>query len=58
MARVWLATLSVLLIAGCRGAGVAARAAPLPHPDSLGGWLALAVFVFGLWWIALKILRG
>jgi ABC-type uncharacterized transport system permease subunit len=53
MGRLWLATLSLLLVVGCRGGGAAARAAALPHPTDLGGWIALAVVIFGLWWILL-----
>jgi ABC-type uncharacterized transport system permease subunit len=30
----------------------------LPHPTDLGGWIALAVVIFGLWWILLKVVRG
>jgi hypothetical protein len=57
MAKVaWPAAIVVMLMAGCRGA--AGRAAPLPHPTDLAGWLALAVFVLGIWWLAYKILRG
>jgi hypothetical protein len=56
MVRVCLAALSVLLLAGCRGG--AARAAPLPMPTDLAQWLAIAVFVIGIWWVALKIIRG
>ena len=58
MGRVWLATLSLLFIVGCRGGGAAARAAALPHPTDLGGWIALAVVIFGMWWILLKVVRG
>jgi hypothetical protein len=47
----------VLMAAACRG-GAAARAAPLPQPTNLAQWLAIAVFVIGIWWILLKILRG
>jgi hypothetical protein len=46
----------LLLGAGCRGG--AGRAAPLPMPTDVAQWLALAVFVFGLWWVAMKITRG
>jgi hypothetical protein len=52
-----LATVAVLLLAGCRG-GAAGRAAALPQPTDLGQWLAIAVFVIGLWWLVLKITRG
>jgi len=58
MGRVWLATVALLLVAGCRGGGAAARAAALPHPTDLGGWIALAVVIFGMWWILLKVVRG
>jgi ABC-type uncharacterized transport system permease subunit len=58
MGRLWLATLSLLLVVGCRGGGAAARAAALPHPTDLGGWIALAVVIFGLWWILLMVVRG
>jgi hypothetical protein len=54
MGRLWLATVSLLLLAGCRG-GAAARAAALPQPQNLGQWLAIAVFVIGIWWLAMKI---
>ena len=56
--RRWLVpTLAVLLLsAGCRGA--AGRAAPLPQPTDFAQWIAIAVFVIGIWWVALKILRG
>lgn len=57
MARVGLAMLSLLMLAGCRG-GAAGRAAALPQPTDFAQWLAIAVFVLGIWWIALKILRG
>jgi hypothetical protein len=56
-ALVWLLTGAlVLLAAACRGA--AARAAPLPQPTNFAQWLAIAVFVIGIWWVAMKILRG
>lgn len=58
MSRLWLASLALLLVVGCRGGGAAARAAALPHPTDLGGWIALAVVIFGLWWILLKVVRG
>ena len=57
MGRLWLATLALVFVAGCRG-GAAGRAAPLPHPTDLAGWIALAVFIFGMWWILLKVIRG
>jgi hypothetical protein len=56
MRGVWLATLAVAFVAGCRGA--AGRAAALPQPTDFGQWLAIGVFVIGIWWVAAKILRG
>jgi hypothetical protein len=56
MGRTWLVTLSLLLVVGCRGG--MGRAAPLPHPTDLAGWIALAVCIFGAWWILLKVIRG
>jgi hypothetical protein len=53
--RLWLATVSVLLLTACRG-GAAARAAQLPQPQNLAQWLAIAVFVIGIWWVAMKLL--
>ena len=53
----WLQVALLVVVAGCRG-GAAARAAQLPQPQDLAQWLATAVIVLGLWWIALKILRG
>lgn len=50
----WIATLAAVLLVGCRG-GAAARAAALPQPQNLGQWLAIAVFVIGIWWVAMKI---
>jgi len=58
MGRLWLATLPLLLLVGCRGGAAMGRAAALPRPTDLGGWIALAVVIFGLWWILLKIVRG
>ena len=55
MSRLWLATVSLLLLTACRG-GAAARAAPLPQPQNLGQWLAIAVFVIGIWWVAFKLM--
>jgi hypothetical protein len=56
--RLWLIALGLALITtACRG-GAAGRAAALPQPTDLGQWLAIAVFVIGIWWVALKILRG
>jgi hypothetical protein len=52
-----LMALSVLAATACRG-GAAGRAAPLPQPQDLAQWIAIAVFVIGIWWVALKILRG
>jgi hypothetical protein len=49
--------LATLLASGCMRAG-GARAAQLPQPTSFAQWLAIAVVVIGLWWVALKILRG
>jgi len=40
------------------GRGVAGRAAALPQPTDFAQWAAIAVFVIGIWWAALKILRG
>jgi hypothetical protein len=57
MARVWVALVCLVFVAGCRG-GAMGRAASLPHPTDLAGWLALAVFILGGWWLLLKILRG
>ncbi len=54
MARLWIVAVSLVLLAGCRG-GAAGRAAALPQPQSLGQWLAIAVFVIGIWWLAMKI---
>jgi hypothetical protein len=53
---IWLESALLVALAGCRGG--AARAAQLPQPQDLAQWLAIAVVVLGLWWIALKILRG
>jgi hypothetical protein len=53
----WLAVVSGLVLVGCRG-GAAARAAPLPQPQNMAQWLAIAVFVIGIWWLATKITRG
>jgi hypothetical protein len=53
----WLAGAAVVLLtSACRGAG--GRAAPLPMPQDFAQWLAIAVFVIGLWWAAMKITRG
>ena len=58
--RPWLLTSTLLLfiVSGCVGRGAAGRAAALPQPTSLAQWLAIAVFVIGIWWIAMKILKG
>jgi hypothetical protein len=59
--RSWLlasAALLLLSVSGCMGRGAAGRAAALPQPTSLAQWLAIAVFVIAIWWIAMKILRG
>lgn len=55
MRGLWFAALLTLLLVACRG-GAAGRAAPLPQPQNLGQWLAIAVFVIGIWWVALKIM--
>ena len=57
MRALWVATLSMLLLVGCRG-GAAARAAALPQPQNMAQWIAIAVFVIGIWWLASKIMRG
>jgi putative Ca2+/H+ antiporter (TMEM165/GDT1 family) len=60
VARLRLAGLVLVLTvqaAGCRG-GMAGRAAPMPHPTDLAGWLAIVVFLVGGWWLLMKILRG
>jgi hypothetical protein len=54
--RLWAAaSLTILLLTGCMRAG-AARAAQLPQPTNIAQWLAIAVIVIGLWWVALKII--
>jgi len=55
--RLWFvpATLA-LALSSCRGA--AGRAAALPQPTDFAQWLAIGVFVVGIWWLALKITRG
>jgi len=55
----WSAVCVFVLLgaAACRG-GAAGRAAALPQPTDLGQWLAIAVFVLGIWWVAMKILKG
>ncbi len=52
----WIAAVSALLLVACRGGGAAGRAAALPQPQNLGQWLAIAVFVIGIWWVAMKIM--
>jgi hypothetical protein len=56
--RVWLLAISALLVSGCMGRGAAGRAAALPQPTDFAQWLAIGVFVIGIWWVAMKILRG
>ena len=56
--RIWLLVSTLLLTSGCMGRGAAGRAAALPQPTDLAQWLAIAVFVIGIWWAAVKILRG
>jgi hypothetical protein len=56
--RLWLLVSSLALVCGCMGRGAAGRAAALPQPTDFAQWLAIAVFVIGIWWVALKILRG
>jgi uncharacterized membrane protein YedE/YeeE len=59
--RIQLSSLAValaILTTGCMRAGAAARAAPLPQPTNVAQWLAIAVFVIGIWWVVLKIIRG
>jgi hypothetical protein len=51
----WFEAALLLALAGCRG-GAAGRAAALPQPQDFAQWLAIAVFVLGLWWLAIKIL--
>jgi hypothetical protein len=55
MRGLWFAALAALLLVACRG-GAAGRAAALPQPQNLGQWLAIAVFVIGIWWVAMKIM--
>jgi len=55
---VWGLALVALLASGCVGRGAAGRAAALPQPTDLAQWLAIGVFVLGIWWLALKIMRG
>jgi hypothetical protein len=49
------ALLLLVLATACRG-GAAGRAAALPQPTDFAQWVAIAVFVIGLWWVALKII--
>jgi hypothetical protein len=57
--RVWLlSSIALFLLSGCMGRGAAGRAAALPQPTDFAQWLAIAVFVIGIWWVAVKILRG
>jgi hypothetical protein len=56
--RLWLLAGGILLVSGCMGRGAAGRAAALPQPTDFAQWLAIGVFVIGIWWVALKILRG
>ena len=56
--RLWLLASAMLLVSGCMGRGAAGRAAALPQPTDLAQWLAIGVFVIGIWWVALKILKG
>ncbi len=58
MGRLWLLSPALLLVVGCMRGGAAGRAAALPHPTDLGGWIALAVIIFGMWWLLLKVVRG
>jgi hypothetical protein len=55
MGRYWLLMVSALLLVACRGSGAAGRAAALPQPQNMAQWLAIAVFVIGIWWVAMKI---
>jgi len=55
--RLWASLLPLLLTTACIGRGAAARA-QIPQPTNFAMWLAIAVVVIGLWWAAIKILRG
>jgi len=55
MRALFASALLMVLVAGCRG-GAVGRAAALPQPTDMAQWLALAVFVIGIWWVAFKIL--
>jgi hypothetical protein len=59
MRRVGLVGMIVveLLLTACRG-GARGAAAQLPMPTEPAQWIALGVFVFGIWWVAMKITRG
>jgi hypothetical protein len=46
-----------LFLTACRG-GARGAAAQLPMPTEPAQWIALGVFVFGIWWVAMKITRG
>lgn len=56
--RLWLLPSALVFVSGCMGRGAAGRAAALPQPTDFAQWLAIVVFVIGIWWAALKILRG
>ncbi len=56
-AWMWLAVVALLVISGCMARGAAGRAQP-PQPTNVAQWLAIVVVVVGLWWVAIKILRG
>jgi hypothetical protein len=56
--RVWLLAGMLVLVTGCMGRGAAGRAAALPQPTDFAQWLAIAVFVIGIWWAAIKIFKG
>ena len=54
----WIPLLVLAVSTACMRGGAAARAAPLPQPENLAQWAAIAVFVIGIWWLLLKIVRG
>jgi len=56
--RLRLVASALVFLSGCMGRGAVGRAAPLPQPTDFAQWVAIAVFVIGIWWVALKILRG
>jgi hypothetical protein len=56
--RLWLLAGTLVLVTGCMGRGAAGRAAALPQPTDFAQWLAIAVFVIGIWWAAIKIFKG